>query len=406
MSAKYALSMLQVLKDRLYRIFFFSFTLGNFVEGMLAVTAPFLVLQSTGSPAKVGLVLASQTLGVLCAVLLSGTLADRFPKVKIIYIFYILGALSLIPIFLFELYRVNAALMALCLFAFGASTAIYGPLSDSLTPDLVQEENLHRANSLDSLSQRIGQGIAGPIMGGLLVSLGTGKFAYILSAVSLLVAALLMRNLHIATIEKSESQEETASWKGTLQFIKGWPVFLLLLTWVSLAVMLQVGGKPVVNTFLADSYHNGSLLYGSALAVGSLASLAASITVGAAELPNKYQQYMVGCWSVGSLAILPLIFSKNIIVFFLTFIVSSALLTVGNVYWSTFVQKSVPRKFLSRVISIDWFFSLALVPLGAALTGFMLGQVAVDQIILGISLPIFLGGVLLLLLMKRNTENH
>lgn len=396
--------MLKVLRNRLYRIFFYSFTLGNFAEGLLVVTTPFLILRTTGSPAAVGIGLAAQTIGVLCALLPGGTLADRFSKIKIISLAYIFGSLSLMPLFLLDFVQHNIILLASCLFLFGVSTAIYGPISDSLTPDLVDESNLHRANSVESFSQRVGQGIAGPVAGGLLISLDAGAASYAIASLSLLLAAIIIRRINIPIRPTRDEDGQGPSWTSALRFLRKWPSFTLLLVWVSVAVMLQMGAKPVVNTTWADGYQGGSVVYGSTLAIGAVTSLVTSIIIGNIGLPKKYVLCMILCWSIGSSSIIILLFNKSEIAFAVTFVVSSIFLTIGNIYWSTFMQKSIPRPLLPRMLSIDWFASLALVPLGAALAGFGLEHIGLEKMFLVLSTPVLFSGLIMMILMRRSVS--
>lgn len=392
--------MYRVLLNRSYRNFFISFTLGNFAEGLLIVTTPFLILQVIGNPSAVGIGLAAQTMGVLFTLFPGSTLSDKFSKTKIISASYILGSLALAPIFVLQAVQNSMFLLSICLFLFGVSTAIYGPISDSLTPDLVDEIDLHRANSADTFSQRIGQGIAGPLIGGLLISLNAGVYSYIIASSSLLVSAIIIRSINIPTKKHQDENAQDPSWADTLRFLKKWPLFTVLLIWVSILVMSQVGGKPVLTTTWADAYH-GSLVYGSALAIGSITSLTASIIIGSLDLPKKYVLHMIAYWSIGSSVIVLLILNRSVFAFFATFVISGIFLTAGNIYWSTFIQKNVPRAILPRVISIDWFASLALVPLGAALTGLTLERVGLDNMILLISMPILLSGFIIVLLLGR-----
>ena len=166
--------------------------------------------------------------------------------------------------------------------------------------------------------------------------------------------------------------------------------------------MLQMGAKPVVNTTWADGYQGGSMVYGSALAIGAVASLATSVIVGNARLPKNYVLCMILCWSIESSSVIILLFSKSATAFAVTFIMSSIFLTIGNIYWSTFMQKSIPRALLPRMLSIDWFASLALVPLGAALAGFGLERIGVEKMFLVLSTPILFSGFIMMILMRRS----
>jgi MFS-type transporter involved in bile tolerance (Atg22 family) len=49
--------------------------------------------------------------------------------------------------------------------------------------------------------------------------------------------------------------------------------------------------------------------------------------------------------------------------------VLQAAFQLGQVIWTTMLQKLVPRDLLGRVSSLDWLVSTALVPISFALTG-------------------------------------
>ena len=52
---------------------------------------------------------------------------------------------------------------------YGAATAFFNPASDALVPQLLPEDELAQANSLDQLIRPLALRMAGPALGGLLV---------------------------------------------------------------------------------------------------------------------------------------------------------------------------------------------------------------------------------------------
>ena len=55
----------------------------------------------------------------------------------------------------------------------------------------------------------------------------------------------------------------------------------------------------------------------------------------------------------------------------------------GVALWETLLMELVPEDKLSRVISLDYFGSLGLLPVGYALTAVLTDVVAVETILLG-----------------------
>ena len=66
----------------------------------------------------------------------------------------------------------------------------------------------------------------------------------------------------------------------------------------------------------------------------------------------------------------------------------------GNVIWGTLLQRRVPRHMLGRISSLDFFVSLALMPLSMALAGPLAEVVPVEAIFIAAGvIPLFLGAV-------------
>ena len=78
---------------------------------------------------------------------------------------------------------------------YGAASAFFIPAFDAVVPDLLPSADLAAANSLDQFVRPIALRLAGPALGGLLVSVGTGV-AFAVDAASFVVSAvavLMMR---------------------------------------------------------------------------------------------------------------------------------------------------------------------------------------------------------------------
>ena len=57
---------------------------------------------------------------------------------------------------------------------YGAASAFFMPAFDAVVPDLLPSADLAAANSLDQFVRPIALRLAGPALGGVLVSVGTG----------------------------------------------------------------------------------------------------------------------------------------------------------------------------------------------------------------------------------------
>lgn len=392
--------MLHLLKSTNYRSFFLAFTVGNIAEGLVLVTVPFFVLSVTGDIRSVGICLAAQTAGVLLLAFPGASLSDRFSRTAVIACAYSAATISLLSLALALSLSRNVWLIAICMLFFGASTAVYGPAADAMTPQLVTAENLHRANSMDGLSQRIGQGMVGPLLGGILVAANLGAVSVGISAACCAIGALAILRVKLRKNPvpgTSPIAEERSDWQGVLRFLLRSRTFLLLLLWVSLAVMLQVGAKPVVvPAWLTDLEGTDASTYGIALSLGAASSAAVSILAGSLRLPKRYIQFMILSWSLGSGVFLIAVIFPATWSLLIAYVAASGFMSLGNIYWSTYVQSSVPNHLLTRVISVDWVASLALTPFGAVAAGLSVALLGSGKVFVAIAVIPLVTGLLML----------
>lgn len=399
--------MLRLLADARYRPFFISFVSGSFAEGLIAVVVPFAVLAVTEDPVAVGICLGAQTAGVLVVAAPAASLADRYPREKVISVAYWLATAALAGL-LFALMLGGAVWsFAALLFLFGSATAVYGPASDALTPRLVKKADLHRANAMDGLAQRLGQGIFGPLIGGVLVATGLATSAFAGAALLCVLASLT-----VLRAKPTSPPEDAAgpapgsqqSWAAVRRYLWSSPLLVVLLVWVSVSIMLTVGAKPVAATSWAGTFEDGAVVYGAALALGSGVSAIVVLVVGSRGLPRRYIECMVAAWSVGAGVLLAAVAIPAWWGLLVAYGLSAGMMAVGNIYWSTYVQSTVPDRLLTKVISIDWVASLALTPLGAAGAGFAVSAWGAAPVLLVIAVvPLVTGAALLTVLLVRRT---
>lgn len=136
-------------------------------NSMQVVAGNWLMLQLTGSPLWVGLMVATPTLPMLLVALPSGALADIIERRRVLILSTLLLSISASGMLL--LYVVGhltpGRLLALG-FIGGVGLSIYAPVWQALISDLVPRPLLTRAISLNSASGAVSMAL-GPLLGGL-----------------------------------------------------------------------------------------------------------------------------------------------------------------------------------------------------------------------------------------------
>ncbi|WP_369366885.1 MFS transporter [Streptomyces sp. CG4] len=388
------------LRHRDYRLLFVSYLISMLGDGVWLVALPWVAMELGGDSSGLALVVGAESVGLISCVLVGGVLADRFPRKRVIgwsfaASFAALGVLVVVHAVgrLTVWHLVGAALVL------GASAAISGPAADAFTPDLVPEEELHSANALESTVRSLTMRMIGPALGGMLISLLDSLSVIVLNAVSFGVAAMCVALIRPgasagAVPEKAQEAEpaEPVPYRQALRYLFGERWLWVLIVWSGVVLLLQSGPRQVLLPFLiSDRLHGDARDYGLLIAVTGVAAVVASLVLGARQAPRDYARKMLLAWTVGAAPLALMVFVPAFWMLLPMAAVYGYFSTVGNVYWSTLIQTSVPSAVRGRVISIDWLGSLALVPLSAVLAGVGSGRAFVAALfVLGGTLPVLL----------------
>ena len=233
------------------------------------------VFLRTHSPAWVSAVLLADFLPSVLVATLAGPWLDRIPR-RTLLVSAEVGAGLVFAALPFAPSAVAVVGLALCA---GIASAVFYPSVRAALPELVEEDELPRANSLSQTAATAGMA-AGPLLAGLLVAVSGVDVAYGLNAVSFAVSAVLLTRLPALRRETPDHSEPRRYWKTTAD---GFRVYLgsptlrsLLAVWV-----VAAAGGAVVNVgeiFVArQAFDAGTLGFGllasasgSGIVIGSM----------------------------------------------------------------------------------------------------------------------------------------
>jgi MFS family permease len=259
-------------------------------QWMDVVTRGFLVLSLTGSAAQLALVNAVRGAPLLVLGLLSGVLADRVSRKRLLMASQTtnvvanvaVGVLALTGhVQLWHVY-VTAALI-------GMSTAVNTPARQSILPSLVPPKDLQGAVVLNTSTLNLGQAL-GPIVGGAAVSLVGVGGSYLVQAAIFAVAGSLIKRLVLPERAPSVKQRWRDSAADGVRYLRLHPVLPALLA-VSVVPMLLVQPfRGVVPAIAAYDLHADARLAGlllAALGAGSVVSFVVLATLPTMPRPGR-----------------------------------------------------------------------------------------------------------------------
>lgn len=355
-------------------------------DGIYFVAIAWQVYELSNAPTALSLVGLAWSLPMLVFLLVGGILSDRFDRRLVLIASDIIrglaiGAVGVLSVTgALELWHV-IALVALE----GAGQSLFGPAYGAIVPDLVPEEMLVQANSLNQFMEPLGVRLAGPALGGLAIAaFGTGE-AILLNAGSFVVSGLaiaLMRTRRTVEREGSASvRQEIAEGFG---FVRAHVWLWGTLLSVAIGLLLFIGPYEVLVPYIVKNELGGSAAdLGFVFASGGVGAVLAALVVGQRGLPRRHMTFMYVNWTVAILAVAGYGLATELWHAMLASFVDGATFTAGLIVWATLMHRLVPRELLGRVSSLDWLVSVSLIPISFALTGPVAAAVGTQATLIG-----------------------
>ena len=367
---------LRPLATRDYRLLFAAVGIEVFGTGMWTIVMVFQVLALDDSPLALSAVATGMSLGLFAFSILGGVVADRFSKRRIIITVQgctavVMGMVAVLSLTgTIELWHVGVAS-----FAMGAGSAFFYPAYSAYLPEVLPTEQLLAANGLEgALRPSMGQGL-GPALGGIVVGLFFPAIGAAIVAGSYLVAFVITLFLsHRDEPVRGTSPEERASIWGDLRAGVRYVSRTRWLLWTlifgsSLALIIQ-GPIEVLLPFLTrDRFEDAEATFGFLLAAYGIGGAVGSLVVSSLKLPRRYLTFMIACWGGGTLPLVVIGVANNLILMLGALFIVGATTGAGVVVWGTLLQRLVPLDMIGRVASLDFFVSIAFMPVSIAVAG-------------------------------------
>ena len=367
---------LRPLATRDYRLLFAAVGIEVFGTGMWTIVMVFQVLALDDSPLALSAVATGLSLGLFAFSVLGGVVADRFSKRRIIITVQGLTAAVMAAVAVLSLTgAIELWHVGLASFAMGAGSAFFYPAYSAYLPQVLPPEQLLAANGLEgALRPSMGQGL-GPALGGIIVGAFFPAIGAVIVAASYTVAFIitlfLSRREHLD--EPVAPEDRTSMWgdlRAGIRYVVGtrWLLWTLIFG-SSLALIIQ-GPIEVLLPFLTrDRFEDAEATFGFLLAAFGIGGAVGSLVVSSLRLPRRYLTFMIACWGGGTLPLVAIGIADSLIVMLAALFIVGAATGAGVVIWGTLLQRLVPLDMIGRVASLDFFVSIAFMPVSIAIAG-------------------------------------
>jgi predicted MFS family arabinose efflux permease len=408
---------LRPFRSRDFRLLWSALAVSLVGDGTWLVAIPWQVIALGGGPGGLAVVVGAGSVGILFSLFAGGLLADRLPRRTVLAVTSVVAAvivLSLVALALTDSLTVPA--MAVAAFLLAALDGVTGPSVETLIPSLVPDEQLQAAYGLESLISSIAGRAVGPAIGGGVVVLAGPVGALIVDAVSFVVAGLLFlairagRSAAVGDKPAFGLSSAVKDFREAASFIGRHRWLWSGIGWAGLALLAQIGPRQVLLPFLVVRRFDGAASdFGLLLAVYGVCATIGALVAAGLRTPQRYLSAMFITWAIGSLPFAFLPFAADIAVAAVLMGMAGLFLSIGNVFWSTMMQRRVPDSLRGRVSSFDWFGSLALVPVSMALAG-ALGSSSANTttafLVAGLLPPLLAAAALFIVGLRRDEERN
>ncbi len=370
--------MLRVLSNRDFLLLWIGASSSVLGSQFTLIALPWLVLQLTGDPLTLGLVMALTGLPRAVFMLVGGVISDRFsPRV----ILAICDWLNFLLTGLAAVLVLTGTMQIWMLYIYSLLTGLLSgfviPAANSIVPTIVPEEDLQAGNSVSMGSSQLA-GFVGPALAGVIIGIYTESSMGI--AVALGVDAITFGlSAFLLGLIRGGRKEQASNDKNIWSSIRiGWNYlwgnsglrFMFIL--VAAINFLFVGPILVGIPVLADQrFAEGAQAFGLLMSAFSGGNLAGYILAGVLPKPKGkvFSAFVVGLFIMFGLVLAALGWITNTWIDFALMLI----LGIGNGYISlimiTWMQQKTPKDMLGRVMSMLMLASMGLVPLSQAASG-------------------------------------
>jgi MFS family permease len=324
------------------------------------------VKDRTNSGPWVSALLIADVLPAVVIGLLAGPLVDRLSRKGLMIGSDLLRA----AIFALLPFAGSAGLIVALAALAGVGTGLFRPAVYAGLPNLVDDEDLPRANGLIQGVENLAWAI-GPLLGGLLVAAAGPDLAYWVNAGTFLVSALLLSGIP-GRLLQARTAESHGHWRDLLEgfafVFRSRALVTVLVVWN--VFMLASAGINVAEVFLAkDTFDAGDFGFGLLVGATGVGLVLGSLAAGSLLDRHPLARVYPGSIFLVALAVAAGAIAPNVWIAAGCVLVVGAANGVAVVCNALLVQRGSPDSLRGRVFTVLMSSSFGVLALGLVLAG-------------------------------------
>lgn len=360
-----------------YRLLAVALTCSMLSVGIWLVSSVWQVIQLGGSPADLSLVALGASLGLVLSVLIGGVVADRVPQRYILLTVEMVrgvgfGAAALLALTgVIQIWQ-----LAVIAFVLGVADGFFYPAYSAWLPALIEPEKLLAANGIEGFLRPTIMQAAGPALASVIIAASSPGTAFLVVALVQIGAAAALIAMRTTAVRREVNTDRHPLIGAAIDIREGFSYMVrtrwlfATLLFAILLVLVIMGPIEVLLPFaVKDQTGGGAGAFAVALAAFGIGGAVGSLVVASLRLPRRYLTLMILGWGVGCIPIAIIGFTDRLWIMVIALFNCGFLFSAAQVLWGTLLQRRVPGAMLGRVSSLDFFVSLALMPVSMAIAG-------------------------------------
>ncbi|GAB09831.1 putative major facilitator superfamily transporter [Gordonia araii NBRC 100433] len=361
---------------RQYRWLVGGLILSIFADGVWAITLVWQVIGLGGRPTQVSVATAAAAIGMVVSTLAGGVLADRVSQRRIVIalevaktaVFAAVGIASLTGT-LQMWHVVIAALLA------GVTTGMYYPAYSAMLPAILAPTQLQAANGVEGFLRPVAYQAVGPMIAGWVIAATAPGYAVLLAAVASILSGLCYLAMAPVPLRRDPNTLSGNPIQGVFKDLAEGFAYLWRTPWLwatlffsSVLVLATLGPIEVLIPFLLRERVGGDASdHALVLAAFGVGAALTSLFFASIPMPRRYLTVMFAIWGLASLPLVLVGVASATWMVVLAGFLTGILFDGPMVLWGTLLQRRVPPALLGRVASLDFFVSIALMPVSMAI---------------------------------------
>ena len=368
---------------RQYRLLASGLILAMFADGVWTIAVIWQIIALGGGPGQVSMATGVAAVGMLVSTLAGGVLADRISQRHIMIGLEVakmiaFGAIGLASIAgVLQLWHVVVASLL-----GGITTGMYYPAYSALLPGVVAPSELQAANGIEGFFRPVVFQAVGPMVAGAVIGAWAPGSAVLMAAVAAILSSVCYLGMAPVTArrfgETGEDAPEVVEGAGARRIVgdlaEGFaymartPWLWGTLLFACVLVLATLGPIEVLVPFaLRERVDGGATQHAWVLAGFGLGAAAASLVFASIPMPRRYLTVMFSLWAFSSLPLVLMGLADSTWMFVAAGVTMGILFDGPMVLWGTLLQRRVPPALLGRIASLDFFVSVALMPVSMAI---------------------------------------